>query len=322
MALFARNIKVLTRFQARSAASITYKTFLQQQQQVFSKKYSTESLEERYQEKLLEKAKSEGFDSIEKLKEHQKEEIEQRKKQLNRIDPLKELEEYEQRMKMSQNNIKAAEARGAIDPNQPKTPFKTLDSFLKVDKIKDLSKQEIEFLWRARWASKENVMNAVVPREVFEKMLKNIKEAPTFVLPLPRIVETGSTEKDNNEQGMELHYVQWQFAGPCTIHCIITSLAEYKLHQEFAKPHTTFQFHQDLADEKRIVLMNGQVETDSNVSLQDAQLLLLNIQRFYGAMGEQTSTAKQRVKLLHDFSKGSQDFSVELLISLAQSMEN
>ena len=68
--------------------------------------------------------------------------------------------------------------------------------------------------------------------------------------------------------------------------------------------------------------MNGHVEPDTNMNVQDAQLLLLNVQRFYGAMGEETPVAKQRVQLLRDFSKASPGFTVEKLISLSQSMEN
>lgn len=309
--------------QRRAVSLVTYKTFLQQQSQFASKYYSTESLEQRYKDKLLQKAKEQGFNSIEELKDHLKEEINRKKKELSKIDPLKELEDYEQRIKMSQNNAAATKPRDPIDPKSPKVPFKTLDFFLKVEKIKDLSKQEVEFLWRARWANKENTLSAVVPNSVFEKLNKNARENPVFVLPLPREIDAADADKkDGKDQGMELHYIQWQFIGPKTVHCIITSLAEYKLHNEYARPHTTFQFHLELAQDKGIVFMNGHVEPETNVSMADAQLLLLNIQRFFGAMGEETFAAKQRVKLLRDFTKGSPDFNVDLLISLAQSMEN
>ncbi|SCV00721.1 LAMI_0G06898g1_1 [Lachancea mirantina] len=314
------------RLQSRRASGISYPRFLEQQLQQLqfsaSKNYySTQSVEGRYKEKLLQKAKREGLASVAELKDRLKEEIEVKKKELNKIDPLKELEDYEQRMKMSENNIKAAKSRGPIDPNQAVLPFKTLDTFLKVDKLRDLSPQEIEFLWRARWTNKNLALNAVVPQAIFAKMLKNVRSSPAFVLPLPRQIKT-SEEGTQNEQGLELHYIQWQIMSANTIHCMMTSLAEFKLHKEFAKPHTTFQFHQELVSDKGIVLMNGQIEQDSNVSLQDAQLLLLNVQRFYGAMGENTAIAKQRVQLLHDFTKGSPNFSVDLLIKLAQSMEN
>ena len=279
--------------------------------------------EQKYRKRLLEEAHKQGFNSIEELKNHLKNTIESKKREFNKIDPLKELEDYEQRTQMANNNSKnvMTKSRSPLDPNAPKVPFKTLNSFLDVTKLEDLSKQEVEFLWRARWAQKDNTLCAVIPVAIYDKMMANAKNNPVFVLPLPRQVQPEES-KSNEEQGMELHYIQWQFVGPQTTHCMMTSLAEYKLHQEFARPHTTFQFHSDLVKDKGIVFMNGHVEPDTNVKVQDAQLLLLNVQRFYGAMGEETPVAKQRVQLLRDFSKGSPQFTVEKLISLSQSMEN
>ena len=286
-------------------------------------RFYSSSPEQKYRKKLLEEAQKQGFNSIEELKNHLKETIESKKREFNKIDPLKELEDYQQKTQMENNNSKhlMTKSRSPLDPSAPKVPFKTLDSFLDVGKLKDLSKQEVEFLWRARWAQKDNTLCAVIPVSVYDKMMANARNNPIFVLPLPRQVQSEDA-KSNEEQGMELHYIQWQFVGPQTTHCMMTSLAEYKLHQEFARPHTTLQFHSDLVKDKGIVFMNGHVEPDTNVNVQDAQLLLLNVQRFYGAMGEETPVAKQRVQLLRDFSKASPGFTVEKLISLSQSMEN
>lgn len=68
---------------------------------------------------------------------------------------------------------------------------------------------------------------------------------------------------------------------------MLTSLAEYKLHKEYAKPHTTLMFHQELVADTGIVLMNGRVEEDVPLSMDEAQLLLLNVQRFYGGTPNQ-----------------------------------
>ncbi|CDF87370.1 probable protein ATP11, mitochondrial [Zygosaccharomyces bailii] len=285
-----------------------------------SKEYFKGSPAEHYTGKLLERAKQEGFESVEEFLNSKKDYIEKKKKELNKIDPLKELEEYEQRMKMSNNNAGLTKSKGPIDANASKLPFKTLDSFLNVEKIKDLSKQEVEFLWRAKWMGKENTLCAVAPADVFAKMISTAKANPVFVLPLPREMKSEEKEGEKTE-GSELHYIQWQFVGPHTTHCMITSLAEYKLHKDFARPHTVIQFHSDLAEDKGLVLMHGHVEKDTNVSVQDSQLLLLNIQRFYGAVNDHTPIEQQRLKLLHDFTAGSPNFNIELLISLAQAME-
>ncbi|BAO42011.1 protein ATP11 [Kluyveromyces marxianus] len=322
-------IKSWTRVATRSASQLTaaqFKRIISASSSLYStSNYSTESLDQKYKDKLLEKAREQGYNSIEELKNALKEEIEKKKLELNKIDPLKELEDYEQRTKMSSN---IAKSRGPIDPSTPKMPYKTLDSFLDVEKVKNLSKQECEFLWRARWANKDNVLTAVVPIDVWNKMSALAKENPYFVIPLPResaVVEgneeSNAAPADKKEPAVEMHYIQWQFVGPKTVHCIMTTLAEFKLHKEYARPHTTLQFHLDLAEDKNIVLMNGQVETDSNVTLPESQLLVLNVQRFYGAMGQDTSFAKKRVQLLKDFTSGSPQFNVDLLVALAQTME-
>ncbi|CCE66304.1 hypothetical protein TPHA_0P01460 [Tetrapisispora phaffii CBS 4417] len=306
--------------------------------------YSTDAIADRYKSKLLEKAKAQGFNSVEELQESMKEKLQENRKAYDKIDPLKELEKYEQQVQMSKNIMQANKLRktknsegssrssasantnrgssnvGTSELSDKNAPFKTLASYLELEKVKDLSPQEIEYLWRAKWGQTDGAMNAVVPLETFDKMLVKVKEHPVFVLPLPRANTSG--EKDEASEGMELHYIQWQFPNSQTSHCLMTSLAEYKLHKEFARPHTTLEFHSELGKDKNIVLMNGNVEPSMNISIQEAQLLLLNVQRFYGAMGYDTPSSKQRLQLLKDFTNGSSDFNLDKLIILSQSMEN
>ncbi|CAB4253518.1 similar to Saccharomyces cerevisiae YNL315C ATP11 Molecular chaperone, required for the assembly of alpha and beta subunits into the F1 sector of mitochondrial F1F0 ATP synthase [Maudiozyma barnettii] len=286
-------------------------------------RYYASDVEQKYRDKLLNNAKRLGFQSVEELKEHLKDTIDEKKRQLNKIDPLKELEEYEASQEGTMGKI--TKPQPAIDPNLKQAPYKTLDSFLNLNKVKTLSAEEIEFLWRAKWGSNENVMSAVVSNEIYDRMYKHIRTNPIFVLPLPRQLEPEVEVANDNsikKDGMELHYIQWQFVGPTTVHCILTSLEEFKLHNQYARPHTTLEFFTDLSKDKNIVLMKGTIEPNSNIKPHDAQLLLLNIQRFYGALGEDTDIAKKRIKLLNGFTKGSPDFNVDTLIELAQSLEN
>ncbi|KAH3666006.1 hypothetical protein OGAPHI_004195 [Ogataea philodendri] len=280
-----------------------------------------EDVAARYREKLQQKAKELGAADPEELKQKLKDEIEQKKREMNKIDPLKELEEYEK--SQQKRVIKQAKDRKPIDPATPKDPYKTLNSYLDLEKIRALDSKEIEFLWRLRFQKGENTLSAVVPKNSFERLHRNAIRNPTFVLPLPR--EDAQVEGEAPEAGspVEIHFVQWNFVGPETTHVLITSLAEYKLHKEFARPHTTVMFHQELKDEKDLILMNGQVEKDAPLTLQEAQLLLLNVQRFYGGLSDNLSeTGKKRVQLLEQFNSGSTEFSMDELIDLAQSMEN
>ncbi|CAL9738056.1 protein Atp11p, mitochondrial [Monosporozyma servazzii] len=278
--------------------------------------YSTISTDV-YKAKLLKKAKEQGFDTIDQLKAHLKKEIDKKKIEFNKNDPLKELDKIK-KTNLGQNEIKV---RPPLNKSPDKTPFKTLSSYMDVDKLKSLDPKQIEFLWRARWSTKDDSLVAVVPDSIFKRMHQIAKENPCFVLPLPRKLE-GNKPGNGNQEGTELHYVQWNFPDENTTHCILTSLAEYKLHNQFARPHTVIEFHSELSNKVGVILMNGHVEKDCSVTLADSQLLLLNIQRFYGVMGIESSIAKERLNTLNKFNKGSKDFNLDKLIELAQSLEN
>ncbi|EDK40094.2 hypothetical protein PGUG_04192 [Meyerozyma guilliermondii ATCC 6260] len=264
---------------------------------------------QKYQEKLQKKAQELGLGSVEELKKQLKDEIKAKKLEFSKIDPLKELEEYEKRQEkeLEKDRSKTIKIRAPIDKNLEKKPYKTLDSYLASDKLKDLGQKEIELIWRARFENKERTLNAILTDIQFATMYANAFKNPSFILPLPR-----------NEDGYEMHFVQWSFAGPQTTHCMLTTLAEYKLHKEYAKPHTTLMFHQELVNSKNLVLMNGQVEEEAALSMDDAQLLVLNVQRFYGAVGDEASI-KRKHELLRAFTT-SENFDVDTLIEEATSV--
>lgn len=268
---------------------------------------SNNELMNKYMEKLQLKAKNLGFESVEELNKSLKDEIEQKKKQLNLIDPLKELEEKAAQTMEKSRKDHEIKIRSPIDKDEPVLPYKTLDSFLEVEKVKDLNAKEIEYIWRARFQNKEGSLVATLDALKFSKMYALAFKNRTFILPLPK--ESG---------GYEMHFVQWSFIGPYTTHCMLTTVAEYKLHKEYAKPHTTLMFHQELVEDKSMVLMNGQVEKESSMSLDEAHLLVLNIQRFYGAM-DQTSEAK--LQLLKNFNSGNEEFDMDKLIEEATSFD-
>lgn len=266
---------------------------------------------EKYKAQLEKKAREVGAGSIDELKEKMKDTIKERREQFNRVDPLAELEEYERKcaLEAQEKMKKEGKLRDPRAPGVPEKPYKTLDSYVATDKLQELAPETIGLIWRARFEQKEDALLSIVPADVFDKLFKNARENPIFVLPLPR------------GDGTEFHYVQWAFVGPDTVHCMFTTLLEFKTHKEYARPHTTVSFHTELKQSKGIVLMNGHVEKESAVKLPDAQLLMLNIQRFYGAMSE-TETAKRRLQMLRDFTSGSPAFSFDQLIAEAQSLEN
>lgn len=269
---------------------------------------------EKYKHKLEQKAKEVGALDVNELKEKLKDEIEAKKKEFNAVDPLKELEEYELKQAEELKKKKRVEEtnpaiRAAIDKDTPKEPYKTLASFIDVEKVRELPRKELEFIWRARFQNKERTLQAVLEAQQFATIFANAFKNPNFVLPLPR-----------GEDGYEIHFVQWGFPGPNTTHCMLTTLAEYQLHKEYAKPHTTLMFHQELIEDKEVVLMNGQVESDVSLTLDEAQLLVLNVQRFYGGLKESEGT-KRKVALLRDFTAGNPNFDMKKLVEEAASFD-
>jgi len=123
-----------------------------------------------------------------------------------------------------------------------------------------------------------------------------------FILPLPR------------QSGVEMHFMQFKFPERNVTHILFTSLLEYKTHGEFARPHTTVMAFEDLAEEKGIVLMRGEVDAEQRgIGLDDARTLVIGVQKLYGA--EETSERGMvRRKLIQEFSKGSEEFDITRLM--------
>ncbi|RLV92474.1 Protein ATP11 mitochondrial [Spathaspora sp. JA1] len=257
------------------------------------------SISSRYHEKLAIKAKQIGVATVEELKQKMAEQIATTKKELNKIDPLAELEAYERKQAAKLTNKGDAGAK-SIAKETPKLPYKTLNDYVDLTKLQELPRREIEYIWKARFADRPKSVHAIIDNVQFSTMYANAFKNPNFILPLPR------------DNGYEMHFIQWSFVGPATVHCMLTTVAEYKLHGEFAKPHTTLSFHQELTD-KGVVLMNGIIEND-NIPLDEAQLLVLNVQRFYG-MGEKPD--QEKLKILTQFTTGDEKFSTEELIKHA-----
>lgn len=257
-----------------------------------------------YREKLEQKAKEMGVGSVDELKSKLKDDIEKKKAEFNAVDPLKELTEFEKAQQLERDS-KTIKVRSPVAKGSPQLPYKSLDSYMDVEKLADLGKTEIEFLWKARFQLKECSLHAVVDNLTFATMYANAFKNPSFILPLPR-----------NNEGYEMHFVQWSFVGPKTTHCMLTTVAEYKLHKEYAKPHTTLMFHQELQD-KDVILMNGQVEKDAALTMDEAQLLVLNIQRFYAGVSNSDEANKKRLELLRSFTRGDEGFDMDKLVEEA-----
>ena len=182
------------------------------------------------------------------------------------------------------------------------SPIKTLSSYVDVDKLRQhTDPKEIELIWRAGH-TKENLICAVIPSPIYTRMTSLSRNHPMFILPLPR------------DNGIEMHFMQFKFPEQNVTHILFTSLLEYKTHGEFARPHTTVMHFEDLAEEKGIVLMRGEVDAEQRgIGLADARTLVMGVQKLYGA-DEASERGRVRRGLIEDFSKGSEEFDIRKLM--------
>ncbi|KAL4990395.1 ATP11 protein-domain-containing protein [Aspergillus falconensis] len=290
---------------------------------------------ERYRLKLNQKAKQEGFDSVESLKKAHQEKIEKLRHEASTIltpePPAPSAKPHfppppPTSQSAAQSQVAAA-AKAASS-----TGIKPLSSYLDIEKVRALPPKEIEAIWRLRHASNSNSICAVIPLETYQRIVSAARQNPQFILPLPRTAsESGSSEADtaaaDAKGGADIHFLQWAFhppaSAPSTVNShtstvIFTPLATYKLHGAYAQPHTTITHHLDLADEKGLVLMHGQVMPDSGVSTAEATWLVSCVQRFYDFGGQASG---RKGELLRMFTQGDvRNFKIEELMAEAEKL--
>ncbi|PHH50165.1 Protein atp11, mitochondrial [Ceratocystis fimbriata CBS 114723] len=298
---------------------------------------------ETYREKLARRAKEEGLESIDQLRAAYADKIAKVRKADSTLPPGALISEDDSIIKAhSETESSSAPAADATDksdtsatakascspadatvsstPNRAaaeaitkkaatgksNSGIKTLGEILDLDKVRDLPSRELTAIWRLRYASNPDSLCAVIPTSTYNAMAAVAKRAPQFVLPVP-----------HPDKGAEIHFLQWTFdAASCTSSVLFTQLAEYKMRGEFSQPHTTITHHLDLADKRGLVLMQGQVVNNRGAKVQDAQFLIMCMQKFYGAWEgiEAGKVGEERRNLIDYFVAGDERFSVERLM--------
>ncbi|OAX78340.1 hypothetical protein ACJ72_07355 [Emergomyces africanus] len=292
---------------------------------------------EKYRDKLDRKAREEGYSSISALKEAYQDKIKDIKKKAQ----VPHTSQGGPNTRPAAHS--PATAQSAQPPRDPsatlksQTPgIKPLSSYIDIPKILTLPAKEIQTLWRLRHAANPQSICAAIPIDTYLRMVATGRQHPQFVLPLPR-TEASSLPADVKEDkatadpaqsastGADIHFLQWAFHPPAsaatsapntttntgstptlnthTSTVLFTHLASYKLHGAYSQPHTVITHHLDLADKTGLVLMNGSVVPDRGVSVDEATLLVMWLQRFYdwGVDGKQ---AGKRAELVRMFTQG------------------
>lgn len=315
--------------------------------------------QDRYQEKLEQKAREEGFESVAHLKEAYKEKIERLKKKVTvELEKATKPAVEQTQTQTSGNRLQQPpppppNPAQATTQTQPKpkessssgTPgIKPLSSYLDLSKVSALPNKEVEYIWRLRHANDPLSLCAVIPLTVYQRIYETAKTHPRFILPLPRPAATdGSGDIQTSASGFndanvprtasDIHFLQWSFhppAGPPpapgartenthTSTILFTHLAAFKLHGEFAQPHTTVTHHLDLVDSHGLVLLNGSVTEGKGVSAEEGKWLLLCMQKFYDYGGHGGGIGKEkRQGLLQKFNRGDTSFSLDELVDEAE----
>jgi ATP synthase F1 complex assembly factor 1 len=292
---------------------------------------SQERILAKYKEKLELKAREKGLKDLEELKEQYKDKIEELRKQAivpGATGPLTLPETTTTTSTTSTTTTKPPPKSpwpspppppaASGSPAAPPPGVKTLNSFLDLDKVQTLPEKEVQALWRLRHAANPQSIHFALPATTFSQLLRSAKQHPSFVLPLPREIpaddSSASEEHGQTQQAAELHYLQFSHPHVDTTTLMFTTLAEFKLRGEFASPHTTVTFHQELAKSHNLVLGQGLVIEKRGVSVDDARWLVMCMQKFY----VQTEEGKGRSQLLDMFTRGDSSFQVERLIDEAE----
>ncbi|POS86211.1 hypothetical protein EPUL_001947 [Erysiphe pulchra] len=236
---------------------------------------------EKYREKLEDKVKEHGLRNTNQLRDVYKEKIEALKKE-NFIP----IPSASQGVHSFPSSIQSPPPQppSSTEPirSSSTSAIKRLSAYIDLDKICALPVKEIEAIWPLA------------------------QNHPSFILPLIR-----------ENQGAEIHYLQWTFPAKNVTTILFTHLAEFKLRGEYSQPHTTITHHLELAEEKGIVLLRGDVVEGRGVSVDEAKWLLFCLQRFYGGLGEENNTGKRK-GMVEKFGQGDLNFSVEELIQEAK----
>lgn len=282
----------------------------------------------KYKEKLERAAREKGLSDISELKEQYKDKIDELRKQAivpgatgPLTPPPSPSPEARATPRPKSSWPSPPPPPTPQDPTAPPPPppgVKTLNSFLDLPKVRDLPEKEVQALWRLRHAGNPQSIHFAVPASVFRSLLQTAKQHPSFVLPVPREIPVDGVEAAREEaktqQAAELHYLQFAHPHVDTTTLLFTSLAEFKLRGEFASPHTTVTFHQELADSHDLVLGQGTVVENKGVSVDEARWLVMCMQKFY----VQSEEGKGRGELLNMFTRGDSGFQVERLIDEAE----
>lgn len=223
--------------------------------------------------------------------------------------PLPHSEETTSAKVMEQLEKSFESTSGQTKPSKAINQRKSLGEIVHLEKMKSLSPQEIEELWRSHHASQKDVIYATMKESEYEIIYENATSYPLFIFPLPRSEEVKGGH--SNQQGYQMflsRFAQHTF--------YLTPLAEYQRMHEVAVPALVINHFPELSVSKKIVLLSGSFDPSLLNSL-EVQCLANQIKLFYG-----TNDQARRL-LLHKFNREPSKFDhLEVIDQIEKSISS
>ncbi|OZJ01881.1 hypothetical protein BZG36_05013 [Bifiguratus adelaidae] len=243
--------------------------------------------EAKYADKLKEMAAKKGVKSVEDLK---KQVLATARPKNHELDPVKAANKPAPTTASKAAAAPVAKTAADVGGHMPSSS-PTLDKVVRVDLLAKEDAETIRKIWTEYHADKDTV-TAVIPSDVYTEMTERAKKYPMFIVPLPM------------EQGVEFYLLQWNFH-----QVMFTSLLEYKTRGTEARPYLAITHYPELANDKGIVLMKGEISDDPRIlSVANAQYLAFAVQEFYAKKDN------EKLDLLKRFHEAPETFSHDEVI--------
>ena len=169
-------------------------------------------------------------------------------------------------------------ARNQSRSPQP-TKDKKLDDVIRLDRIKELDKEQIRSLWFEYFKSKDGTIFACLDTVQYDQIRENAGKYPVFVFLLPTH-KNDSSESEANKNSYQFVLVQFDSSQSPSLKVYFTPLAFFHTHKENAPATLSLNYFGEMKQEKDIVLMEGEYD-DKIFNLLEAQCLANQIQLFY-----------------------------------------
>ena len=178
---------------------------------------------------------------------------------------------------------------------------KSLNDIVHVDRLSQLSQEDITQVWTRYHEKKDNVIFAIIPREEYDRQFSLASQYPLFLFPLPK-TSLPSTPESVTESGYQLFLSRFKDHS-----FFLTPLSHFQAGGGTAVPVVVINHFPELSSSKGVVLMNGDFDPQI-INLIEVQCLANEIKLFYSGKDVRKS------RLLHTFNEEPDKFDYKQVI--------